>query len=227
MAYLLKTVLTRVLIVVIPCALFGCRGPVYDSGPVPEFPWPPPQASAMTLIEFTDQEAGKVVSLGDVDAAISEALIVAGYFERSYYAVPNGFALVTRLEQINSDGTSKSEDIRWAVDVGPLRSFNLSEYLRALFTSDPGYFRIIVFIVTPHPFSQAEATIDREGALDWLYSGVNRLPDELAVRPYNEQYSTTALIYEFEKIAGETTSSTKVPGRLSAGTHLEKSGLKQ
>lgn len=194
---------------------------------LPQFPWPPPRASAMTTIpaSFFRQVVGRLVRLTDVDHKINAALDVSGYFERSYYAVPGGFALVTRLEQINPDGTPMEGDNRWQVEVGPIRSFSLEAYLRALFTSSPGYFRIVVFIVTPYPFSQADASVDRQDAIAWLSRGAHILPPEIGNLPYTERHSCTALIYEFEKIAGEQKARTLIPGRMLGRTHLEKSGL--
>jgi hypothetical protein len=166
-----------------------------------------------------------VVHLRDIDNRLSDALDTAGYVEKSYYAVPDGFALVARLEQINPDGTPKSDPDRWALEVAPLREFSLTDYLKALFKSEPGYFRVIAFIITPHPFSQYAMRVSRQEAIEWLYEGFNRLPTCVGMQPYSEDYTCTALIYEFEKQRGEETACTVIPGRLPARTHLENSGL--
>jgi hypothetical protein len=163
--------------------------------------------------------------LRDVDARLNEALGKAGYFEKSYYAVPGGFALVTRLEQMNPDGTPKPEPQRWAAEIGPLREFSLSAYLRALFTSNPGYFRVIAFIVTPHPFSYAGARVNREDAIRWLQEGLNKLPSSIGESQYSADHSCTALIYEFEKSDPNQAARTRIPGGLTGRAHLEKSRL--
>jgi hypothetical protein len=188
----------------------------------PSFPWPPPPASA---IENLDPNLLKnLVCLGDVDTCIGNALKAAGYVEKSYYYVPGGFALVTRLEQINDDGIPKALPDRWSVDVPPLKKFDLTSYLKALFTSNKGYFRIIVFIITPYPFKQAEERIALDGALEWLRKGVNKLPPAISARKFIKEYTVSALIYEFEKPkAGKAVPL--LPGRLTCHIHLLNSGI--
>ncbi len=194
---------------------------------IPQFPWPPPEASTSAILpnEFFHESSGKIVLLRYVDTCLSDALGNADYGDKCYYAVPDGFALVTRLEQINDDGTSKPEPDRWASEMGPLRNFSLSAYLKALFTNKPGLFRIIVFIVTPHPFSQSEAKVSRDEAIEWLHQGLNKLPKSIGKLEYTEEYTCTALIYEFEKKQGKDTAKTVIPGRLSASTHLVSSEI--
>ncbi len=195
---------------------------------IPEFPWPPPKASATDVIppEFFRKPSGGETFLRDVERKIHGALESCKYFDKSYYAVPDGFAMVTRLEQINSDGTSKKPPDRWMPEVQPLGlKFSLRDYLTRLFTASEGHFRIIVFVVTPHPFSQANVTISRDDAIGWLRGGgLNVLPDSIGGLRYTEKYSCTALIYEFVKIPdkeAEMKFEECLPGRV----HLEKSKI--
>ncbi len=159
----------------------------------PEFPWPPPQASATVIItkELLSTPIRQVVYLGDIDMIMRTALEASGYIEKSYFAVPDGFALVTRLEQINSDGSPKELPDRWSTEVRAMRQFTLKEYLRALFTANPGHYRIIVLIVTSYPFSQSDKIVDQKGAVDWLRRGLNKLPPLIASKLYTNQYTTT------------------------------------
>ena len=156
--------------------------PPQTAGPqeIPKFPWPPPRASATAEIprRFFSSESGELLRLRDVKRALQAALESCGYFEKSYYSVPSGFAMVTRLEQINHDGTSKKPPDRWAVEVQRLRKFSLKAYLKALFSANPGYYRIIVFAVTT-PFYQTEEIVSRKEAMEWLWSGLNELPDSI------------------------------------------------
>jgi hypothetical protein len=165
--------------------------------------------------------------LGDVDQKLRAALERTGYFERTYLSVPDGFALVTRLEQINSDGTPKAGAARWAVDVDRLTTFSLQAYLKALFFAQPGYFRIIVFIVTPHPFAEATATVAREEAMDWLRQGLLALPDSIGGREYSDQFTCSALIYEFEKPNLGEQARSLMPSPVPGQVHLEKAGVWQ
>ena len=192
---------------------------------LPAFPWPPPRASTMMNIDDTAlRVSGDGTTLGQVDDRLVQALDAAGYVEKSYFSVPDGFALVTRLEQIRPDGTPLDPPDRWSAETGPVREFDLRAILRALFTANPGHFRILVFVATPHPFSQSDEEVARDQAMAWLNAGVNRLPDAVAQRPYTAAFRMTALVYEFEQPESDD-AQLVVPGRLTARTHLLQSGL--
>ena len=162
----------------------------------------------------------------DIDTVLHLALESNGYFESSYYAVPDGFALVTRLEQIELDGSSKPDPPRWSVDPFATKGdgFSVLAYVRALFTAAPGYYRVIVFVVTPVPFGQSARTVTRSEALGWLRDGVRWLPERIAEQPYTRETRCSALIYEFEC---RTNASARLllPSRLSSRAHLVKSGI--
>jgi hypothetical protein len=194
---------------------------------IPEFLWPPPtwSASAEIPTEFFGSQPGEVLRLCHVERRLHAALEACEYFEMSYYSVPGGFAMVTRLEQINRDGTSKEPPDRWAVEVQPLRKFSLKAYLIALFTANPGRYRIIVFIVSPHPFSQADVEVSRDEAIAWLGSGLDRLPDEIGQLEYTERHKCTALIYEFDQSNPDEPVEFKEPSDLQGRTHLVKAKL--
>ena len=193
----------------------------------PEFIWPPPESSAMNAIpaEFLKESVGETIYLHDVEQRILDALNSAGYYEKSYYSVPDGFAIVTRLEQINYDGTSKEERHRWQTKVVPLPKFTFKKYIKALVTANKGLFRIIVFIITPHPFSQTGLKPSREEAIEWLSAGLNVLPSSIGKIEYSAKYNCHALIYEFEKLSFDKSAKTIVPGYLGGRTHLVKAKL--
>jgi hypothetical protein len=193
---------------------------------LPEFPWPPPRASAETIIPqtFLRKSTDLVVHLGDVDHVLVGALDINGYYDKSYYAVPDGFALVTRLEQINLDGTPKTPPARWELAMGPLRRFSLAGYLKVLLTASPGYHRIIVFIVTSHPFSQTDANVNEEQATNWLEGGFERLPSAVSELEFTEEYGCTALVYEFRTASG-IVPTLSVPSHLPGRIHLERANI--
>lgn len=167
----------------------------------------------------------RLETLGDVDAVLSAALGRNGYLEKSYFGVPEGFALVTRLERIEANGRSMTAPARWAVGSSGIgANFSLRAYLRALFTADPGYYRVIVFIVTAVPFSQAEKPVTAADAEQWLRSGLNVLPESIAGRRYDAGVVTTALIYEFRR-DNSGSSDVLLPSPLAARAHLVGSGL--
>jgi hypothetical protein len=163
-----------------------------------------------------------------VDRRLRESLNAAGYAESSYYVIPNGFAVVTRLEQIEPNGRPRAGQSRWSVELTRVYPFSLGAYLRALFTADPGYYRVIALLVTDQPFSQSQERLTRERAIEMALGGLNTLPAGIAGQPYTTAVQCTALIYEFEL---QRTSDSKpatrllLPSRLDARTHLAGSGL--
>ena len=198
--------------------------PVY----VPEFPWPPPAASATEVLPR--RLLGRdlpLLTFKDVDGLLTSALAANGYVEKSYYAVPLGFALVTRIEQIEIDGRPKTPPARWSANALPLSVFSLAGYLRALFTAEPGYYRLIVLVVTSSPFAQSGERVTRAATLEWLRGGLNTLPEPIGAQPYSPEVACTALVYEFERRAGQDPDAPRVllPSRLDAHTHLVNSGL--
>jgi len=212
--------------------LYGCYLPSPPG--IPAFPWPPPQASAWAEIDpaLLRNPSDEMTLLRDVDQRLSKALVACGYGEKSYFSAgpdtlmaPDGFAMVMRLEQINADGTPKEGQDRWATDLGPLQTFSLRAYLRALFTANPGHYRIIVFIVTPHAFSQADTTVSRDEAMGWLIEGQNRLDPLIGALAYSPAYQTTALIYEFEQPRRGEEADFVVSSLLIGRVHLEQADL--
>ena len=164
-------------------------------------------------------------TLGDVDDRLRAALRVAGYDDLGYFAVPNGFAAVTRLERIEPTGEPVADASRWQMTVPADPSFSLFDYLRALLTAQTGHFRVIAFVVTPTPFTGSPGEVDAVSARRWASTGRNALPPPMRSQVFTADYSVTALVYEFSKIRGERSVHYDLPGDLSATTHLEASGI--
>ena len=156
---------------------------------------------------------------------LSKALDSAGYTEKSYYAVPGGFALATRLERINNDGTSTPEPSRWHIGKEPLSEFSISTYLKALFTAEPGYYRVIVFVITPIAFEQKDVSVTDVDAQHWLVGGLNKLPPPIEDKIFTAEFTCTALVYEFEQPTSQTKGGAIVPGHIPAKTHLIKAQI--
>lgn len=201
--------------------------PVVRSAPpasgIPKFPFPPPRASAFEVIPrrlIAGDE--RSVRLSDVEQSLGAAFDACGYGERSYYAVPQGFAMASSIEQLNADGSPSRN--RWSLEVEPLRQFSLRDYARALFTARPGYYRVIVFMVTDVPFQQTNTRVSSADAGAWVRGGVNTLPREIGRREFTDEHDCTALIYEFKKLA-DAEAQLVPPTRIPARLHLQKSGF--
>jgi hypothetical protein len=188
---------------------------------IPQFPWPPPAASATYVLPENVFERGRTT--GQVVSAIIAALERKGYVERSFFTTPaDGVVLVTRLERINDDGSSAADRQRWpAVGEAAQSSVGFAQFLRGLFYVDPGRYRMIVFVLQDAPFSQdPKQPVTGQQARAWLPTGANVLPRELAERGYRGD--CTVLVYEF---ASDGTAVRVVESRLTGLQHLEKSGV--
>ncbi|WYD81906.1 MAG: hypothetical protein V8K32_05865 [Candidatus Electrothrix gigas] len=192
----------------------------------PSFPWPPPHPSAYSKIPPTllPSPTNKD-SLKSVAKKLEIAFDQAGYSQKKYYQVPDGFALVSQLEQFNSDGTSKTPPDRWSIDFLPPKIFSLTSYLKALFTANPGRYRIIAFIVTSQPFEESKKTVTREEVMAWLDNGMVILPENIGKQPYTDKHYCTALIYEFEQPGRDKKPFLKPLSNLTGRDHLQKSNL--
>ncbi len=180
----------------------------------PLFPWPPPEASATYVLPH--KVLAGADTLGDAANAILAALTAQGYVEHSFFATPNGIALVTRLERINDNGTRA--DPRW-----PSRlegAANLIDYLKGLFFVAAGHYRLIVFIIQNDAFQQSGAQVSEKDAKAWLRLGLNTLPAELARQKFFGD--CTALIYKFMSTGARVRL---VDCELTGFDHLKLAGL--
>lgn len=191
----------------------------------PAFPWPPPAASAEHVIRNAWVTKGPDTKLSDVAAKLEEALEDADYETWRYLSVPHGFALVTQIEQIRPDGTPRSGNERFRTDLPSFSDMTFVEFLKALAKAPPGYYRVIVFVVTDTPFSQSEQAPAEKEAQQWLRAGLNQLPKTTGALSYGDGYRSTALIYEFRK-PSKKSPATFVPKSSESGRiHLEKAGI--
>ena len=199
----------------------GDRG-IEDQEEVPEFPWPPPRASASEMIP-RELLVGNAThpTLATVAQAIESAFQEADYREKSYYRVPGGFAMASQIEQINQDGSPKDSMYRWSSETPRIRT--LDAYLNALFTAPPGYYRVIVFVVTSKAFPQRDVKVTSEESKHWVSSGLNKLPEEIGDQEYSSAHRCTALIYEFKQTGKR--AQLMEPSQITGKTHLDKAGL--
>jgi len=192
-------------------------------------PWPPPTASGFVVLprDLVRSRLRRNQRLAAVDAQIRNALSRSGYGDASYYGAPGGFAIATRVERIDREGTPLAGEARWSTNVPPLREFTLEAYLRALFAAESGYFRVFLIVVSNTPFRPDPARARFAHVVNWSSSGLNVLPSDVGNRPLTAAHDVTVLIYEFTKTRGARTGASVVPGRWSATHHLLKSRLQR
>lgn len=187
---------------------------------LPPFPWwPPPRFSAWYVVpqeSFASQN-----TLADVHRRISSALSNMGYTEQGLFEVPDGFALVTKVERIYEDGKWYSPPDRWTNC--KLKPHSMYEYLAHLWVEPPGHFRLFMFVVTTYNNLQGNGKpLSEESARDLFSEGGRVLPDEIGNVPFSN-HNCHVVIYHFEKKNGITRLYYDDP--LDATTHLKQSGL--
>lgn len=187
---------------------------------MPSFPFPPPKASASHT--FEQNVFSKAKNLYEVSELIEGALKKGGYYEKSYYKIPNGFALVTRMEKMKSDGSPAVDEERWNVNNNNTGSgFDLMSYFKSLFVAADGHYRIIVFMITPENMRQTEEEMTMAEAKKYLTKGYSRLPSDFKNIPFTDDYSCSALIYEWYKVENEEPQFME-PSKFLGRYHLAK-----
>ncbi len=192
---------------------------------MPNFPFPPP--SCYTRFEIPPTVFNSAKLLGDVDNKLRSTLDNKGYNQRSYFYVPNGFALVTQLEQYNAkDATIRNDATRW-LDYPKQEAFSgIMSYIASFIMPNKGYFRLFVFIVTNEPFGGSKQKVSKSEASAWLNQGFNKLPNAIKNAPYTEGYAVTVLVYEFEVPESNRKAKQVCPTPLfDAQTHLRQAGI--
>jgi hypothetical protein len=201
---------------------------VYEAGgpDIPTF-WPLPQASATARIESQIfNRAGVAVNLEEVSLRLEGAFNHAGYSDKSWYAIPNGFALVSRIEQFSEDGTPVYGRYRWIADkVAPYEIPGWTAYIRALFRAKQGHYRVIAFAVTDKPFTQSGEQISQDQASAWQSEGVqNGLPSAIGRMRFTRNHTCTGLVYEFERATSDHPATFR-RSSITGEEHLQKSKI--
>lgn len=214
-----------------PCAKMGSLGPDIPST-VPtstqvmdtknqsgQFPFPPPKGYTQTVLDkslFT-----KSKTLEDVSRVILKAIKQCGYDARSFYEIPHGFALVTKVEEMKDDGSSVLDNERFSIN----HSVNMKFW--DFFSPRKGYFRVFAFLVTDVPFKPTNEVVDQKTVENWVDMGWNTLPESIGSKLYTPSYNCTVIVYEFRAPNVNTALQLVSPPRLSAVVHLNKSKLAQ
>ena len=190
---------------------------------MPDFPWPPPKASAWAEIPNDLVVAGASAPTFEVVRdRLARALDAAGYHQRSLFAVPRGFAVVTQLERIDSAGVPAGSG-RWQVSETS-GAFSLVAYLKRLLYAEPGRYRLVVLIVSDRPFSASGGYLTASEASDLASRGVNALPQDVADERYSPRHLCTALIYEFRKVP-DAPPEFVAPSPLQGYDHLVRANI--
>ncbi|HEU4388158.1 MAG TPA: HEAT repeat domain-containing protein [Blastocatellia bacterium] len=194
-------------------------------GSVPQFPWPNPPRPAHVGVfgrELSRALLGSdATRLGDVYQRLYDSLVATDQsFESGLFGVPGGFALVAKIERIKGDGFPLPGQYRWARGYVPPQS--ISEYVGQLLFEKPGYFRVLVFVITSQSYEGQNPSGER---LPETSEGAQELPDVIAREALGGKHAYL-LVYSFERERGGYTKDFTLSG-LSALVHFQRSGVMQ
>jgi len=189
---------------------------------MPNFPWPPPNCyQRKTLVKNLSKKA---LNFDDIDERLQRALDAEGYYQRSYFQTPGGFALITQMEQFKPDGTTNAR-FRWT-DYPVQEDFDgVWTYFKSLIMPNPGHFRVFVFVVTNQPYPLSDKTIVAPGMQKLASGGLSQIPSSYSKTEVTQEHYLEVLIYEFEAPQSTKQCTEKCPAFLDVQTHLAQSGL--
>ncbi len=190
---------------------------------MPVFALPPPIPSAEITLEGYFSSCK---TIGQVDKTIIEALNNTGYFSKKYYYTEGGYAVVTKMEQFNKDGSSKQGAARWSAKPVKHEDFSVANYLKSLFMPEAGFFRVIVFVVTPNYYGNNSGKVaNKDNVMGWLDNGYTSLPSIIANKFLTNDIKVHALIYEFKVPDTNKKFTFSKPSDLDGITHLRMSKI--
>ena len=195
---------------------------------MPQFPWPPPPATASLRLPDGLVVAPGRDSLGVVFDRLTAALARVDVGWWSVYAIgTNGFAIVTRMEAIESDGRPKPGPARWNTpqDRVPPEISGLGDYFRALLFARPGFYRVIVLAVTDRPSQSLGALISADSANRLLRGGTDQLPASMRRVRVGVDGRCLALIYEFQRPTEQDSARLLLNAPIGALQHLTQAGI--
>lgn len=191
-------------------------------------PWPLPKPS--TKMKIPRALFANCKTLLDVDATLNNALHTNDYNDLSYYVVQPenrniiGYALVTRLEQIDENGFPKESPNRWSANQMENKDEGFFEWFKSALFPKSGYFRVIVFLVIDEGFTVSEETMERENAQALLDRGFSDFPREVIDTKFTKEHHVTALIYEY-KVLDDNSKANLVNDGMDAKEHLKKAKI--
>jgi hypothetical protein len=169
-------------------------------------------------------------TMREVAAFLDSGLTNAGYFNLSFYAVTNGFALVTPFEQILEAGERVPNTIRWDISESVKFPVTPSQYFRHLFMAPNGVYRVFAFVVTDEPILMKDTYLELNSLQPWRRSGMAALTQNLNQRPFTAGHHCYALVYLFQvktvpSAQGSIRDGRQINSSVPAIEHLQKSGL--
>lgn len=162
--------------------------------------------------------------IDELEIPFDQLLAAQGYYNNRYFPFRGGFGLMTNIEQINNDGTSKPVPERWSHDVRFTDSGG--GFWESFRGARKGRFRMFVFLVTNDVYSESDQVLNFEEANAWIRSGFSTLPTNSERIRISKNHYCDVLVYEFEK-SDFNPEGKNQPSGYSAKEHLIKAKLWQ
>ena len=159
------------------------------------FPNPAPLPSARLFIPNYQEELS---TLETVAAHLEGYLQKGGYKNklRYYYSI-DGFAVLTKLERFNKDGSRVNSDRRW-VDVFGDGKFSYYQIFKSLFFEVSTQFRMFAFVIASKIVKVSSQPMTAQEAQELLMHGYDTLPEELREVVLNPK-NLSVLVYHFHQ----------------------------
>lgn len=195
---------------------------------LPNFPWPLPEPSSYDIFREDELRQLKRDSFGELTDSLEQILKQSGYSKFKYYNIPTGVAMATQLERINNEGKPFPIPERWDIEnLGmSLDNFDLVRLLRILVGAEPGYYRVLVFVLTD--INQVivfdDAPNSEQEIVNMATDGAIMLPENIREIEFNERFKLTVLVYEMERKRASQEATMHQSG-IKAKDHLEYTNI--
>jgi tetratricopeptide (TPR) repeat protein len=173
-------------------------------------PWPPPKGSDeedVTAVVSSAMHRSQQTRLGDIDKFLSDKLTSVGLQPSAYFSTPerNGYAAVTRLEQIDENGRRLEGSYGFSKDLPESGNF-LWRFFSGLVSLPEGKFRLLVAFVTPDPIdtSYSSEPVTLQVTDRWISRGCDDLPGELAGLGFAKNYKVFLRVYQIASRGAES-----------------------
>jgi hypothetical protein len=173
---------------------------------------------------------GHPATLGQSLRRIKDAMQRAAIDQWSVYPVKDqgknhGFVVVSRPEHISDNGRPEAD--RFCLEDCKLETISLGTVLRALFSANPGRYRVIALVVTDLPIQPGGAPPTPEAMELLVTHGPSTLAPEVMTESVTPAMICEALIYEFFRTNPGAAPQPVDPSSLTAIQHLTGAGLWQ
>lgn len=165
-------------------------------------------------------------TVGDVGASLTAILERAGFGGAqqpmyTWYSAPDGFFLATRVEQFESDGSSKVGPVRWSMNYNRPSRWTLQSVIEDLLGERVGHFRVFLFSVSDEPPIFVNRQVTQDQARRWAGEGALELPPDVRRLPLTDAHRCYVHVYEFAKDREDAPAAPlSSPGRYQLHDHL-------